>query len=455
MTQDSTNSAGQGEGAPRKPAPRASLKSVRGGILIGAVVVAAVAAAWWFTRSKTSAAVAAEHDHAATATDTMRTPVMLTPEDARRIGVTYAVVTRGPLADEVRTVGLVTYDETRVKTIAPKIDGWVEQLFVSFPGQPVEEGEPLLRIYSPMLVTAQEELLLAKKLASEVGSGTVEAARRAESLLASARRRLTYWDIPAEDVARIEQTGEVTKTLTLRSPARGVVVQKNVLAGQRIMAGEAVYQVADLREVWVEGEVFERDLAVMRVGQTVVADFAALPGRPRAGRIVWVSPTIAADTRTARIRVAMPNPELVLKPGMYATIHIRGTARTNVLQVPRSAVLVTGRRTLVFVQEPDGMLTPRDVELGQTVGDRVEILRGVAAGETVVASATFLVDAESNLGSALGAMANMPGMDMGAPKPVAPSKTAPAKTAPAKTPAKAPDSMAKVPGTDHSSHKKP
>lgn len=446
MTPDSTTPAQPAEPSPMKPASPGSKRSIRGGILIGVVVVVAVAAAWWFTRSTRATTAAAGHNHAATAADTMRSPVMLTPEEARRIGVTYAVVTRGPLAEEVRTVGLVTYDETRVKTIAPKIDGWVEQLFVAFTGQPVEEGEPLLRVYAPLLVTAQEELLLAKKLVADVGAGNSDAARRAESLLASARRRLSYWDIPDEDVARIERTGEVQKTLTLRSPVRGVVVQKNVLAGQRIMAGEAVYQVADLREVWLEGEVFERDLAVMRLSQTVVAELAAFPGRPREGRIVYVSPTVAAETRTARIRVALQNPDLVLKPGMYATIRVRGTARTNVLQLPRSAVLVTGRRTLVFVKDADGMLVPRDVELGQTVGDRVEILRGVAAGETVVASATFLVDAESNLGSALGAMANMPGMDVSAPKPAAPTKT---------TPAKQPDSMATMPGMDHSSHKKP
>ena len=268
---------------------------------------------------------------------------MLTPEAANRIGVTYAVVERGSLAAEMRTVGLVTYDETRVKTIAPKVDGYVEQLFVAFTGQPVEVNDSLLRIYSPMLVTAQEELLLAKKLAADVSSGSPDAVRNAESLLSAARRRLKYWDIPDEDVARVERTGEVQKTLTLRSPLRGVVVQKNVSAGQRIMAGDAVYQVADLREVWLEGEVFERDLAAIRLGETVTAEFAAMPGQPRQGRIVYVSPTISAETRTTKIRVALPNADLALKPGMYATIHIRGEARRNVLSVPRSAVLSTGR----------------------------------------------------------------------------------------------------------------
>jgi Cu(I)/Ag(I) efflux system membrane fusion protein len=383
-------------------------------VLLTLVIGAAVVAAWWFTRAGKHAEAA---PRASTAADSSGSPVMLTPESANRIGVTYAVVERGSLASEVKTVGLVTYDETRVKTIAPKVDGYVEQLFVVFTGQPVEVNDSLLRIYSPMLVTAQEELLLARKLTVDVANGSPEAVRNAESLLSSARRRLKYWDVPDEDIARVERTGEVQKTLTLRSPLRGVVVQKNVSSGQRIMAGDAVYQVADLREVWLEGEVFERDLAAIRLGEMVTAEFAAMPGQPRQGRIVYVSPTISAETRTTKIRVALPNADLVLKPGMYASLQIRGDARRDVLSVPRSAVLATGTRVLVFVKGADGTLTPREVELGGNADDRVEIRRGLAAGETVVSSATFLIDAESNLGAALGAMANMPGMVAPAKKP--------------------------------------
>jgi Cu(I)/Ag(I) efflux system membrane fusion protein len=399
---------------------------------LAAIVGAAAVVAWWFTRP-TVAADAAQpavattaHDHRAmAASESLGSPVMLTPEAAQRIGVTYAAVERGPLVAEVRTVGIVAYNETRVKTIAPKIDGWVEELFVSFTGQSVDENDPLLRIYSPMLVIAQEELVLANRLVSDVGNGSADAARNAESLLASARRRLKYWDIPDDDIARVERTGKVEKTLTLRSPLRGVVVQKNVLSGQRVMAGDAVYQVADLREVWLEGEVFERDLAAVRLGQSVTAEFPALPGTVREGRVIYVAPTIAAETRTTTIRVALSNDGLVLKPGMYATIRIRGVARAQALHVPRSAVLVTGERALVFVRGADGMLAPREVDIGVSTENRVEILRGVTVGETVVASATFLVDAESNLGAALGGMAGMPGVDASAPAPAPPVKPMP------------------------------
>ncbi len=390
--------------------PSQHARTVVGWIGVAGIILAATAAALWFTRSTGAPPAPADgHDHnAMIAAESAGSPVMLTAGDAQRIGVTYAVAERGPLAADIRTVGVVGYDETRLATVTPKVDGYVEELFINYTGQPVQQGDPLLRLYSPMLVSAQEELLLAGRLVAELGDAPGEATRRANDLLESARRRLRYWDVPDAVIARVERTGQAEKTLTLRSPVSGIAVGKSIQSGQRIMAGDAVYQVADLREVWLEGEVFERDLAAVRVGQTVAADFDALPGEVRSGRIVFVSPTVTPETRTVRVRVALPNATAALKPGMYATIHIRGVASTPVVHVPRSSVLVTGTRTLVFVHTPDGMLTPREVEIGITTDDRVGIRRGLAVGERVVASATFLVDAESNLGSALAGMAAMP-----------------------------------------------
>ena len=344
---------------------------------------------------------------------------MLTAKEAQRIGVTYATATVGSLTKEVRTVGQVTFDETRVRTIALKIDGFVERLIVNSTGQAVAVGQPLLTIYSPMLVTAQEELLLAKRLQRDVSAASGDTRRGADDLLSSARRRLAYWDIPADEISEIERSGQVLKTLTLRSPFGGYVLEKNVLAGQKVMAGEALYKVADLGTLWVEGEVFEQDVPAVQVGESVQTDFAALPGEHRMGRISYIYPTLNPETRTMRVRVVLANPNLTLKPGMYATIRIAGRARANVLTVPRSAVLSTGERSIVFVREANGILTPREVALGTTSDDRIEVLRGVSAGETVVASGTFLVDAESNLGTTLGGMGNMPGMEMTTPpKPV-------------------------------------
>lgn len=383
----------------------------------GGVLVLALGTVYLATRGKgaPTAMDAAQNNGAASPAAGTATSVTLTATEAQRIGVTYATATVGPLAKEVRTVGQVTFDETRVRTITLKIDGFVERLIVNSTGQAVATGQPLLTIYSPMLVTAQEELLLAKRLQSDVSAASGETRRSADDLLSSARRRLAYWDIPADEIRGIERSGQVRKTLTLRSPVGGYVLEKNVLAGQKIMAGEALYKVADLSTLWVEGEVFEQDLSTVRVGGNVQADFAALPGEHRMGRISYIYPTLNPDTRTVRVRVVLSNPNLTLKPGMYATIRIAGRERANVLTVPRSAVLSTGERSIVFVREANGQLAPREVALGTTSDDRIEVLRGLSAGETVVASATFLVDAESNLGKSLGGMGNMPGMEMTTP----------------------------------------
>lgn len=394
-------------------------------IVYTAVVAAAIAAAFFATRTKSvTAPPAAVHNHAAASTaSAIGKSVKLSAADARRIGVTYATAELGPLSKEVRTVGQITFDETRLRTISPKIDGWVERLYVNATGQAVAMGQPLLSIYSPMLVSAQEELLLAKRLETDVAGASGDTRQNASDLLASARRRLAYLDIPAAEIAEIERTGAVQRTLTVRATAGGYVLEKNVLAGQKIMAGDALYKVADLTSVWVEGEVFEQDIASVRVGQVVHADFEAMPGEHRMGRISYVYPTLDVETRTVRVRVALPNPDLRLKPGMYATIRIAGTARASVLTVPRSAVLSTGERSIVFVHEPNGSLSPREVTVGASNDERVEILRGVAPGERVVSSATFLVDAESNLGTALGGMGDMPGMEMTTPpKPVPTAK---------------------------------
>ncbi|MEP7344943.1 MAG: efflux RND transporter periplasmic adaptor subunit [Gemmatimonadaceae bacterium] len=421
-------------------------RAIRWGLYLG-VPLAAIAVAFFLTRPGEEASTAAGHIHGAAVTADSARAVMLSPDAERRIGVTYTTATMGPLSQEVRTVGQVTFDETRVKSIAAKIDGYVERLYVDYTGMPVRVGDPLLEIYSPMLVAAQEELLLAKQLAIDVVGGTPDATNGAAELLRSARRRLAYWDIPVSVIAAIEQSGEVQRTLTLHASAGGVVLAKLVLSGQKIMAGDPLYRIADLSVVWVEGEVFEQDLALVRVGLPIVAEFEALPGEQIRGRIAFVYPTLNPVTRTVRVRAEVSNPGLRLKPGMYATFHFTGGSRGNVLSVPRSAVLTTGERNLVFVRRTDGQLEPREIRVGVSTQDRIEVLSGVAAGETVVASATFLVDAESNLGSALGGMGNMPGMDITAPKAASQSPARSSTTpAPKDSVRKLPDDMPNMPG---------
>jgi membrane fusion protein, copper/silver efflux system len=345
----------------------------------------------------------AAHQHGATAVAaTEAGPVRLSAENARRIGVTFATAEFGPLLTHIRTVGQVAYDETRLSTVNPKIEGWVEELFVDFTGAPVRKGQPLLSVFSPMLVSAQEELILAARLASRASGNTATA--NARELLEAARQRLSYWDVPADVIAHIEQSGTTRKTLVLRSTASGVVVEKNVIAGARIMPGMDLYRIADLSTVWIEGDVFEKDLAQVTLGRTGVITLEAYPDRSFQGRVAYVYPTVSAETRTGRVRMEVRNPDLLLKPGMYATLEFEVPVHQAGVHVPRSAVLQTGTRSLVFVQEADGALTPREVQIGVVTSAHAEVLAGLKVGDVVVASANFLIDAESNIGSALQAL---------------------------------------------------
>ena len=447
------------QGDPTRPAPadspfqptgRRRLGRLPALLAFGVVLAAAVVVVRLAGRRGEPAAAPEGHNHGAATTSDSAMPVMLTEQQAQRIGVTFAPVQLGPLGRVVRTVAIVTYDETRLKSVTARVDGWVDRLFLDFTGQAVRIGDPIFSLYSPMLVSAQQELLLAKRLRAGVAGGSPDAVRGADELLESARRRLLYWEVPAAEVEQIESSGEIRKALTFRSPVRGVVIEKSVLGGQRIMAGETVYQIADLSTVWLEGEIFERDLSSVRLGLSVVAEFTALPGEPRTGRITYIYPTLNPETRTARVRVELANPRLALKPGMYATFGF-AAATGPVLSVPRSAVLSTGRRNLVFVRLPDGSLVARDVTFGLATDERIEILSGLTATDTVVASATFLVDAESNLSTLLGGMGNMPGMDISAPPPpgTVPKPGPGVKSAPRDT------LKMKMPEDEHAGHKMP
>ena len=347
------------------------------------------------------------HDHAAMAAagGGEARPVRLDAESARRIGVTYAVATVKSLSRTVRTFGNVTYDETRLSNVNPKIEGWVERLYVDFTGAPVRAGQPLLAVYSPMLVAAQEELILARRLSEEAAArGGERATANALDLLASARRRLRYWDVPEEEILRIEQSGEPQKTLILNAPASGIVVEKMVVEGMRIMPGMDLYRIADLSRVWVEGEVFEKDLSLVHVDQPTRVTFEAYPGEVFEGRVTYVYPTVSVEARTGRVRVELDNPGLRLKPGMYARIELRGHESSTGLTIPRSAVHITGERALVFVRNEDGTLVHRQITTGLVAGDDLEVLAGLSEGEVVVSSANFLIDAEANMGTSMGAM---------------------------------------------------
>ena len=376
------------------------------------------------------------------ATDTtgqaIRQPVHLTEAQERALGVVYTTVRRETLTKQVRTVGQIMPAESRLADVTTKIEGFVEELFVNTTGAAVRRGQPLLAIYSPMLVAAQEEFLTAKRLAARVDSSAPEAWRGAQATLEAARRRLAYWDITAEQIATLERSGQVTKTLMLVSPVHGIVLEKDVVEGQRVMPGERLYRIADLSEVWVEGEVFEQDLRLVREGGQAHIEVAAYPGEHVMGRVTFVYPTVDIESRTNRVRVTVPNRGLRLKPGMFATLYFDAVVGRDVLAVPMEAVVVTGERNLVFVRDSAGMLVPRDVVLGLRAGDRVRVLSGLREGETIVGAANFLVDAESRLGST---GAGMPGMQHG---------VAPATDSVPRAPVK--DSVPGAPAPEHRGH---
>lgn len=343
-------------------------------------------------------------------------PIHLTTAEERALGVRYATPRRETLIRPVRTVAALSAPEPGIVDVTPKIEGYVERLYVATTGERVQAGQPLLELYSPVLVAAQEELLTARRLVDAVDPSATEARRNAESTLIAARRRLAYWDISDAQIERLERSGEVAKTLTLAAPTNGVVLDKDVLRGQRVMPGMRLYRVADLSRVWAEAEVFERDLRLIAPGTPVHLEVEAYPGEHLMGEVAFVHPVVDQRTRTARVRVVISNSRARLKPGMFATLYFDAIVGRDVLTLPADAVLSTGERNVVFVRGTDGTLTPRPVVVGDRAADRVVILSGLADGETVVAAANFLVDAESRLRVGAG---TMPGHQHGAAAPAA------------------------------------
>ncbi len=335
--------------------------------------------------------------------------VRLTASQLTTFGVTFGTVEQRTLSTDVRTVGTVMMDESRVASVTPKINGFVERLYVNTTGQPVRRGQPLADVYSPDLLAAQEELLLARRLDRTVGQSAVPGVPSSSGeLLAAARRRLRLWDVSESQIDEVLRTGRARRTVTLYSPVSGVVTEKKVVVGQAVQAGMELYTLADLSEVWIDVQVRETEAANVRAGTGADVEFATYPGRTYKGRVTFIYPTIAEQTRSVRARVSVANAEGQLKPGMYATVQLSSPTR-SALTVPRAAVVQTGERAVVFVDQGKGALRPVDVETGASAGDYVEILAGLEPGQRVVTSAQFLLDSESNLADVMKSMIGMGG----------------------------------------------
>jgi len=320
-------------------------------------------------------------------------------ERRQEIGVTTAKVERRSIGGAIETNGVVAEDEGRVRAVNAKFSGYIEKLCVDRTGQPVRQRQPLLSIYSPDLVATEREYLLALENARRVsGSSSSETASDARALVEATRQRLRLWDIPDADIDRIERSGQVSKDLTLTSPVSGVVLKKDVLPGLAITAGMPLYTIADLSTVWVLADVYQSEMTAVSESNPAQVSASFLPGETFRGHVDFIYPFLSEETRTVKVRVVLPNPKALLKPGMFVRVSLAGKGR-EAISVPRSALIPTGERQIVFVEQSPGVFAPREVKTGLQGKDFVEILSGLSAGETVVTSANFLIDSESRIGA--------------------------------------------------------
>lgn len=344
--------------------------------------------------------------------------ITISPERIQKIGVRSEEVKRMPLARVVRTVGRVEPVEDRVFVMSAKVSGWVEKLYVSRTDQMVAKDEKLLELYSPDLVSAQEEYLIALRSVERTKESPYPDVKKgAEGLLNAARQRLTYWGISDDQIKRLDDTGAITRTMAIRSPAQGSVTEKMVIEGQKIEAGETLFKVIDHSRVWVYGEIYEYEMPYIKLGQKATLAPSYSPAEVYEGRIEHIythlgsiryAPEEGTEIRTAKVRFELPNPEHRLKLGMYLNVEIAVDVAKAALSVPDSAVIDTGVRQVVIVDKRDGTFEPREVELGAKAGEWYQVLKGVKEGEWVVASANFLVDSESNLQAAIRGLGSGP-----------------------------------------------
>ncbi len=350
-----------------------------------------------------------------TTSEMPETAFRISPEKQQLIGVQYGTVEYQVISKSLRAVGRLAYDETKIIRISPKIEGWIEKVYVDFTGKLVKKGQPLLSIYSPDLVQTQEEYLLAIKGRRQLGESPFpEAVNFSESLVQSARRRLEFWDISEAQIRELEKRGTPTRAMTLYAPASGFVTARNAFPRQRVTPETELYAIADLSTVWVIADIYEFEAADIKMGQPATVTISSYPGREFKGKITYIYPQLDNTTRTLKVRVELANKGFEFKPDMYADV-VLNISYGRRLIVPQEAVMDSGSEKLVYVSLDNGYFEPRKVQLGAKVDDKFIVLAGLKEGERVVTSGNFLVDSESKLKSAAGGM-GMPGMDHGASK---------------------------------------
>jgi RND family efflux transporter MFP subunit len=385
------------------------------------VLVGVLAGFWWRSHhpveTKTAAApasIAAPQQEVSTSAvpppspETPLSPVQLLPERMQSIGVKFGVVGRKDLKDTIRTTGIVAIDERRVSYVQTRISGHIERVFADATYQYVRKGQPLFTIHSPELVTAEREYLLAKQNALNLSQSTVPGvATGVASLQESSRERLAQWDIPKQEIARLETTDQVSETLEIDSPVSGYITERIALPNLMVQPDTKLYTVVDLSTVWVLAQVFQNDLGRIKVGSPASLTVDSYPGRIFRGRVDFIYPDVDMTTRAARARLVFSNSPLTLSPGMFVNVSLDVNLEKQ-LAIPVSGVLQSGTRQIVFVDRGSGYFEPREVQLGPQANDEYIVLKGLQAGERIVTSANFLIDSESQLQAAIGSYTSSP-----------------------------------------------
>ncbi len=328
--------------------------------------------------------------------------ITIDPATLQNIGVVTETVERRDLAREIRLNGVIAVAEEAEVKLNSKVSGWIEKLYVPHTGDSVEKGQPLLEIYSPELVAAQEEYLLALESSASISRSEIDRIQKSgDELLAAAKRRLQLWDIDDEQIEDLEKTRKVKHTMTLTSPASGIVLHKNIVEGAAVKPGMDLFHIADLDTVWVLAQVYEYELPWVSTGDEVEIRSPYDTGFSARGRVDFVYPTLDAKTRTVEIRIVLPNPSLRLKPEMYVDVVVSTMPRQGAVSVSKPAVIRSGTRDVVFVDLGEGRFEPREVHIGLETDRYYEILHGLDPGEEVVTSGQFLLDSEAKLQEAI------------------------------------------------------
>src|SRR5262245_40476858 len=343
-----------------------------------------------------------------------RAPVQLSPAQQQLIGVTYGTVEKRPLTKVIRTVGRVEYNERKLAEVTLKIMGWIQDLYADYTGKLVKKGEPLFTLYSPDLVTAQEEYLLARRTQEQLEDSDVPGARAsAQSLVRASRQRLLLWDLAPTQIRALEEAGKPQLYQTIYSPLSGFIIEKTAYQGHRVESGMTLYKIANLSTVWVEADIYEYELPYVHVRQEAKVSLSYYPGEVLTATVTYLYPYLDEKTRTGKVRFELANtPDWKLKPAMYATTELEVNLGEK-LVVPEPAILDSGVRQIVFVDKGQGRFAPQEVQLGDRVDHYVEVRGGLTAGERVVTSGNFLIDSESKLQAAESTMGMMGAIGMG------------------------------------------